>query len=60
MGNRSDNFKATLDSIAIYADATYCHGAGMMLKALKEVVIPQIYNPEDDTSDSSKYFWKLG
>ena len=40
-GHRPNDFKATLDNIAIYVGDTYGHEMGTVQKARKEAIIPQ-------------------
>ena len=55
LGNRPDDFKATLDNITIYVRDTYGHDTRMALKAQKEAIIPHLEDTKDGASDSTKY-----
>ena len=57
--NRIDDFKSTLDNIDIYSGATYGHEIGMTIKARNSYIIPQIDDPEDNASKSSKYICNI-
>ena len=54
-----NNFKATLENIAIYAGVTYSQDMGVTLKAHKEAIIPQPDGPENNVPKSTKYIWKI-
>ena len=54
-GNCPNNFKATLENIAIYVSANYGHELEMTLKACKKVVIPKPDKFKDNASKTAKY-----